>query len=140
MQVIFMNIHHQYPKVVIYLSFPQHDNFTTMSVEALREYCLSLPGATEDIKYGTDLCFSVCNKIFCGTRREGAFRTAIKCTAEVFAEVTARDGIVPMPRLSVICWIRIEKSNALSKKEWKEFINTSYQLIVAALPKKRKKR
>jgi hypothetical protein len=26
--------------------------------------CISLPHATEDIKYGNDLCFSVGNKIF----------------------------------------------------------------------------
>ena len=109
-----------------------------MTIEDLRHYCLSLPGATEDIKYGSDLCFSVGNKIFFGTRIEGPFRTGIKCTEETFADIIERDGVVPMPRLSVTHWIRIEKANALSKKEWEQYINTSYQLVVAALPKKKK--
>jgi predicted DNA-binding protein (MmcQ/YjbR family) len=109
-----------------------------MEVESLRRFCLSLSAATEDIKYGTDLCFSVAGKIFCGTRIEGPFRTGIKCTEDDFAELTERDGIVAMPRLSVTHWIRIEKSDALSKKEWEQYITISYRLIVSALSKKKR--
>ena len=87
-----------------------------MTVEDMRRYCLSMPGATEDIKYGSDLCFSAGDKVFCGTRIEGPFRTGIKCAEETFAELIERDGVVPMPRLSVTHWIRIEKNNAFSKK------------------------
>jgi hypothetical protein len=35
-----------------------------MTVEDLRDICISLPHSTEDIKYGTDLCFSVGKKTF----------------------------------------------------------------------------
>ena len=38
-----------------------------MNIEHLREYCLSFPGATEDVKWGSDLCFSVGAKMFCVT-------------------------------------------------------------------------
>ena len=98
--------------------------------------CLSLPHAKEDIKYGTDLCFSVGNKIFLGTRIEGPFKTGIKCSESDFADLIEREGIVPMPRLSTTYWIRIEKSNALSSAEWKQYINKSYELVLAGLPKK----
>jgi hypothetical protein len=37
-----------------------------MTVEDLRDICISLPHSTEDIKYGTDLCFSVGKKYFVG--------------------------------------------------------------------------
>ena len=107
-----------------------------MTIGDLRDICISLPHATEDIKYGTDLCFSVGNKIFCGTRIEGDFRTGIKCDESDFAILTERDGIVPMPRLSATFWIRIEKGNSLSLSEWKKYIKKSYDLVVAGLPKK----
>jgi predicted DNA-binding protein (MmcQ/YjbR family) len=109
-----------------------------MTVEDLRDICISLPHATEDLKYGTDLCFSVGNKIFCGTRIEGEFRTGIKCDESDFAFLIEREGIVPMPRLSTTFWIRIEKSNALNMMEWKQCVKKSYDLIVAGLPKKLK--
>ena len=41
-----------------------------MDVEKLREVCLSLPGSTEDVKWGNDLCFSVGQKLFCVSSME----------------------------------------------------------------------
>ena len=38
-----------------------------MNIEQLRKFCLSFPGATEDIKWGADLCFCVGAKMFCVT-------------------------------------------------------------------------
>jgi len=107
-----------------------------MTIEQLREICLSMPFATEDIKYGTDLCFSIGKKIFCGTRLEGPFRTGIKCSDSDFAELTERAGIVPMPRLSTTYWVRIENSNALTTIEWKDYLRKSYELILSSLTKK----
>jgi predicted DNA-binding protein (MmcQ/YjbR family) len=107
-----------------------------MTIEDIRDICISLPHATEDIKYGTDLCFSIGNKIFCGTRIEGQFKTGIKCDELDFGELIERQGIVPMPRLSATYWIRIEKDNALSVLEWKHYIKKSYDMIIAGLPKK----
>ncbi len=109
-----------------------------MNIELLRQLCLSMPGATEDIKYGTDLCSSIGGKIFCGIRIEGPFRTGLKCSENDFAELTERAGIVPMPRLSATGWIRIEKSAALNKKEWEQSVKKSYELVVLSLPKRKK--
>jgi len=36
-----------------------------MDIEQIRTFCLSLPFATEDIKWEDDLCFSIGNKLFC---------------------------------------------------------------------------
>ena len=109
-----------------------------MTVALLREICLAMPFATEDIKYGTDLCFSIGKKIFCGTRMEGPFRTGIKCNASDFAELIEREGIVPMPRLAVTFWIRIENNAALTDREWRQYIKKSYDLILSGLSKKEK--
>ncbi len=97
---------------------------------------MSFPHVTEDIKYGTDLCYSIGKKIFCGTRIEGAFRTGIKCNASDFADLIEREGIVPMPRLSTTYWIRIENDKALSTREWNQYIKKSYDLVIDTLPKK----
>lgn len=107
-----------------------------MTIEDLRQICMSLPHATEDIKYGTDLCFSIGNKIFCGTRIEGAFRTGIKCLESDFADLIEREGIVPMPRLSTTFWIRIEKENALTQAEWMHYVQISYDLVLQGMSKK----
>ena len=104
-----------------------------MTIEQLRAICLSMPFATEDIKYGTDLCFSIGKKIFCGTRIEGTFRTGIKCTEADFSELTEREGIIAMPRLYATYWIRIEKSNALTNRKWKDHIKKSYELVFSGL-------
>ena len=108
------------------------------TIECIRNICISLPFATEDIKYGTDLCFSVGGKIFCGTRTEGPFRTGLKCDESDFIDLIERQAIVPMPRLMTTYWIRIEKESALNKSEWKHYIRKSYDIIIAGLPKKLK--
>ena len=112
--------------------------FIRMNLEFLRQYCLSLPNATEDIKYGSDLCYSVGGKIFLGTRIDGPFRTGIKCSNDDFVALTEREGIEPMPRLSVTGWVRIGKASALTKNEWERLIKQSYHLVIETLKKKTK--
>jgi len=82
------------------------------------------------------LCFSIGNKIFCGTRIERLFRTDIKCDKRSFADLVERKRIVPIPRLSTTFWIRIEKGNSLITFEWNHCIKKSYNLVIAGLPKK----
>jgi hypothetical protein len=69
-----------------------------MTIVNIKNICISLPHAIEDIKYGTDLCFSFTNKIFCGTRIDGPFRTGIKCEESDFGDLIERQGIVSIPR------------------------------------------
>ena len=109
-----------------------------MTLEDLRNICMAMPFATEDIKYGSDLCFSVGGKIFVGTRISGPFRTGIKCDETDYDILVERDGIVPMPRLSTTFWIRIEKADALNTSEWERYIKKSYDYVFSALPEKAK--
>ena len=94
---------------------------------------MSLPFATEDIKYGSDLCFSVGGKIFVGTRISGPFRTGIKCDESDYDLLVELDGIVPMPRLSTTFWIRVENVDALTMQEWEEYIGKSYEYVFSTL-------
>jgi len=107
------------------------------TVESIRKLCLGFPHATEQVQWGHDLVFKIGGKMFAITPLEPApvFLT-FKATDESFAELTERPGIIPAPYLARAKWIALEKSDALSPQELAEFLRTSYDLVLAKLPKK----
>ena len=107
-----------------------------MHIEQLRKFCLSFPGATEDIKWGADLCFCVGAKMFCVTGADSiAGGLSLKCTPEKFAELIERENIDPAAYVGRYKWIRIHDLNAVTPGELKDLISTSYQLVHDKLPK-----
>jgi predicted DNA-binding protein (MmcQ/YjbR family) len=111
-----------------------------MNIEQLRKFCLSLPGATEDIKWGSDLCFSVGGKMFCVTGADSiAGGLSIKCTPEKFEELIEREGINPAAYVGRYKWIHISELDAVTPRELKDLIETSYELVFDKLPPKIKK-
>jgi predicted DNA-binding protein (MmcQ/YjbR family) len=109
-----------------------------MNTESLRTFCLSLPGATEDIKWGHDLCFLIAGKMFTVTSLEATDRHCVsfKCTPEKFAELIESDGIIPAPYMARNHWVTLERFNALRDTEIKELVQESYEMVLAKLPKK----
>ena len=111
-----------------------------MNIEQLRKFCLSMPGATEDIKWGSDLCFCVGEKMFCVTGADSiAGGLSLKCTPEKFEELIEREGIDPAAYVGRYKWVRIAELDAVSPRELQELIKTSYQLVFDKLPPKIKK-
>jgi predicted DNA-binding protein (MmcQ/YjbR family) len=109
-----------------------------MHHEQLRDLCLSLKGATEDIKWGNDLCFLIGDKMFCTTwLGNGPFQASFKVTDEEFEELIARPEIIPAAYLARYKWIHVKTSNALSQKEWELLVRQSYALVKAGLTKKK---
>ena len=107
-----------------------------MNIEQLRKYCLSFPGATEDIKWGADLCFCVGAKMFCVTGADSSSgRMSLKCTPEKFAELVEREGIDPAAYVGRYKWVRIEKLDAVTPDELRYLIQKSYSLVFSKLPK-----
>lgn len=107
-----------------------------MNPEELRNHCLSLPFATEDVKWGNDLCFCVGEKMFCVTGVDGGGKVSFKTTPEKFAELTERDGIIPAPYVARYHWVAVERPDAIDKAELRELIALAYQLVYDKLPKK----
>lgn len=108
-----------------------------MDIELLRKTCLSMKGATEDIKWGSDLCFCVGAKMFCVTGVESPeLFVSLKVQKEEFDELIERPGISPAPYVARYKWILVEGSDVLTKAEWLHFIKQSYQLVHNKLPKK----
>ena len=109
-----------------------------MDAESVRKFCLSLPNVTEDVQWGSDLLFRIGNKIFAVVALDAAtdHRMSFKCTPEVFAELTERQGIVPAPYVARYHWVALERFNALPERELKELLRNAYQLILEKLPRK----
>ena len=111
-----------------------------MNIEQLRKFCLSLPGATEDIKWGADLCFCVGEKMFCVTGADSiAGGLSLKCTPEKFEELIEREGIDPAAYVGRYKWVRISDLDVVTSFELNDLIKTSYQLVFDKLPPKIKK-
>jgi predicted DNA-binding protein (MmcQ/YjbR family) len=111
-----------------------------MNIEQLRKFCMAFPGATEDIKWGNDLCFSVGGKMFTVTSAESSDSgVSLKTTPEKFAELTERPGIIPAHYVARYHWITIENLKAVTASELKDLIRESYQMVFDKLPAKAKK-
>lgn len=109
-----------------------------MDIESVRKFCLSLPHVTEDVQWGSDLLFRIGNKMFAVVGLESASDhcMSFKCTPEVFAELTERDGIVPAPYVARYHWVALERFDALPDRELKPLLKNAYQLVMEKLPKR----
>lgn len=108
-----------------------------MNLEEIRAFCLSLPGATEDVKWDNDLAFSVGKKMFAVTGLDAATQgISFKCTPEKFGELTERDGIRPAHYVARYHWVTVEDMAAVKADELKSLIINSYNMVRHKLPKK----
>lgn len=108
-----------------------------MNIEQAKTLCRSLPGATEDIKWGTNRVFSVGAKMFAVTGDDAASRgISFKVDDERFLELTDRPGIVPAPYLARARWVLIDDMHAVSDAEAAALLQRSYQLVFGKLTKK----
>lgn len=106
-----------------------------MDIEMFREYCLSLTGTTEEVKWGDNLCFMIEKKIFVISSLDTG-SLAIKCNPEEFEELAARDGIKQAGHLAKGHWIGMESLDVMPVTELKKRIAESRELVLKKLPKK----
>ncbi|WP_316807094.1 MmcQ/YjbR family DNA-binding protein [Pedobacter agri] len=106
-----------------------------MDIESFREYCLSLPGTTEGMKWD-HLCFMIAEKIFVIADVDTGSSFSIKCNPDDFDALTARDGIAQAYHLAKRQWIQVENLDVLNDKELKARVAESRALVLAKLPKK----
>jgi predicted DNA-binding protein (MmcQ/YjbR family) len=108
-----------------------------MDFEKAKAFCRSLPGATEDIKWGADTVFSVGARMFmvtgAGVAADGM---SFKVEDERFLELTDRPGFMPAPYLARARWVRVDGADALGDAEAQALLRRSYELVFAKLTKK----
>ena len=108
-----------------------------MNVDWLRELCLSFPGATEQIQWGSDLLFKVGGKMFAVAPLEPApVCLSFKASPETFAELTERPNFIPAPYLARAQWVALETRDALPPQELARLLRESYEMVFAKLPRK----
>jgi len=106
-------------------------------MEWVRQHCLSLPHATEQVQWENDLVFKIGGKMFAVTALvPSPVCMSFKVTPEEFHELTERPGIIPAPYLARAHWVGLESLNALPKAEIKKLVSASYKLVLEKLPKK----
>jgi len=108
-----------------------------MDIDSVREHCLSLPHTTEQIQWGDALVFKVGGKMFAVASLEpGDTWLSFKCSAESFAELTERAGVIPAPYMARAQWVALETETALSRADLQQLLSAAHTLIFAKLPKK----
>ena len=108
-----------------------------MDVDWVREVCLSFPGATEQIQWGSDLLFKVGGKMFAVAPLEPApVCLSFKASPEDFAELTERLNIIPAPYLARAQWVALQTRDALLENELARLLRDSYDMVFAKLPRK----
>ena len=106
-----------------------------MDIESFREYCLSLPGTTEGMKWD-HLCFMIEEKIYVILAIDDGNRFSIKCDPDDFDALTARNGIKQAYHLAKRQWIQIENLDVLTDQELTQRVANSRAMVLAKLPKK----
>ena len=107
-----------------------------MDIESLRSLCHKLPGVTEDIKWGNDLCFCIADKMFCVAGLQTPTSVSFKVKDEEFDEMSSRPGMEPAPYVARYKWVLVTDMNKLTKKQWEHYVRQSYELVKSKLPKK----
>ncbi len=109
-----------------------------MHIEALRDYCLGKPGATEDLPFGPDvLAFKVRGKIFALVNLE-AFPTTVnlKCAPDRAVELReAYEAVQPGYHMNKRHWNTVLLDGSLDRSVVIEMLDDSYTLVVKGLKK-----
>lgn len=111
-----------------------------MNIEDVREYCLSLPLATEDFPFDeTTLVFRVMNKIFAMIDLENTEWFVVKCDPEFAIELRELHAEINGAwHMNKKYWNQLNLFGHLSDELIKSLIRHSYSEVVKKLPRKTK--
>jgi len=109
-----------------------------MTLSDFREYCLSKPGVTEETPFGPDtLVLKVAGKMFALTDLEDFVSVNLKCDPEQAAELRERYAFVlPGWHMNKTHWNTVEIGTGVTDYQLRAWIDHSYELVRASLPKK----
>lgn len=111
-----------------------------MTLQSIRDHCLSFPDVTEQIQWGKDLVFKIGGKMFCVATTEPVVppRVALsfKCDDETFADLVEREGVIAAPYMAQHKWVAPEQFDTLGDAELKKLIARAYEIVKAKLASK----
>ncbi|KAF1052954.1 MAG: hypothetical protein GAK43_01666 [Stenotrophomonas maltophilia] len=110
-----------------------------MTADQIAQFCLQLPGAREDYKWGDNRVFSIAgNKMFAVLDFLGDGALAFKVDDDLFLGYVDRPGIRPAPYLARARWIRLDPPLSMGAEELRAALTRSHQLVVARLPRRQR--
>lgn len=111
-----------------------------MNIEEFREYCLSLKGTTESLPFGPDtLVFKVMDKMFALTNLSGEFTLNLKCDPERAIQLREEfPAVIPGYHMNKQHWNTVIIDGSIEDEILREWIDHSYDLIVASLPRQKR--
>ena len=108
-----------------------------MTLQRIRDICLALPDATEQIQWGKDLVFKIGGKMFCVACTEPVVAPKValsfKCDDATFAELVERNGVIPAPYMAQHKWVAPEQFDTLGAAELEKLIIRAYEIVKAKL-------
>ncbi len=109
-----------------------------MNIEVLREYCISKKAVTESFPFDEEtLVFKVMNKMFLLTNINKELSMNVKCDPERAIELREQySSVLPGWHMNKKHWNTVDIDGSISDYQLKEWIDHSYDLIVASLTKK----
>ena len=109
-----------------------------MNIEELREYCIAKKAVTESFPFDEEtLVFKVMNKMFLLTNINKELSMNVKCDPEKAIELREQySSVLPGWHMNKKHWNTVDIDGSISDNQLKEWIDDSYDLIVASLTKK----
>ncbi|MEQ9402781.1 MAG: MmcQ/YjbR family DNA-binding protein [Cyclobacteriaceae bacterium] len=105
-----------------------------MEIDELREFCLSLPGTTEGMKWGEHLTFMVGTKIYVVFGLDQSpVNASFKVSDEDFDSMSVLPGMKPAPYFAKNKWIAVDDIGHIHSEKWQKILRNAYALIRAKL-------
>jgi predicted DNA-binding protein (MmcQ/YjbR family) len=109
-----------------------------VNLDSYRTHCLSKPGVTEGFPFGEDvLVFKVGGKMFALSRIDDFERISLKVDPDRGVELReAYEAVEEAFHMNKRHWIMVMMDGTVPDRLLKEWIDDSYNLVVASLPRK----
>lgn len=109
-----------------------------MDISVIREYCLSLPLATEDMPFGDEVVtLRVCGRIFAMLNLTDTSHVSLKCEPQYAEELRERypSAICPAWHMNKRHWNDVRPDYGLPSSLVYRLIRHSYNRVIAGLPR-----
>ena len=108
-----------------------------MLAQNLQDHCRAMREATQDMKWGEHLVFSLRTKMFAifGVS-EDPVTLSFKCDPETYHHLIHHPHFVPAPYLARMFWVKCTLDGQIPESELKEHLSEAYRAILPKLSKK----
>lgn len=109
-----------------------------MDIESFRDYCLSLPGTSEEFPFGPEtIVFKTGGKIFALAGLDDFTSINLKCDPELVTELRERyPAVQPGYHMNKKHWNTVMMDNSIPDSLLREWISHSFELVRKKAPKK----